>query len=179
MANLINNIGPWASVAGTAFDFLGQNLAGRMARIEGQRKRVEAQFAQRQAEEDATAVLASAQRDMLEERRKAEYLSSRALAVAAASGGGAADPTVARLISDIQGEGALRAAIALYEGESRARKLRIQGKTMGIEGEAARVTGLRRQQAYQIGSIGALAKGASSFYSRYGQPSGDSALIEE
>lgn len=107
-------------------------------------------------EESATQVVAAAQRDALEERRRAEILASRALAVAAASGGGASDPSVANLIADIESEGAYRAAVAMYQGESKARQLKYEGALAKWEGKM-------QQRAANIGALSSLAKGAVGF----------------
>lgn len=60
---------------------------------------------------------ATSQRQAIEEQRQARLTSSRALAVAAASGGGADDPSVVNAIAGIGGEGEYRALTRLYDGE--------------------------------------------------------------
>lgn len=174
------DVAQWSQLLGTGLDIYGNLESGKGAASEGARRKVEAQFAKQQADEDSIAVFASAQRDAFEENRKAELVSSRALAVAAASGGGASDPSVVNMISQIKGEGVYRAGIALYDGEAKARKLRIQGQAYALEGDNAVVSGLNRQQAYRVKALGSTAKGVASLYSRYGMkgPSGDSGLLD-
>lgn len=173
------DVAQWAQLLGTGLDIYGNLESGRGAASEGARRKVEAQFAKQQAEEDAIAVFASAQRDAFEENRKAELVQSRALAVAAASGG-ASDPSVVKMIAQIHGEGVYRAGVALYDGEAKARKLRIQGAAFALEGDNAVVSGLNRQQAYRVRALGSTAKGVASLYTRFGMngPSGDSGLLD-
>ena len=58
-----------------------------------------------QLEEKAGQERAISQRKAVNVRRQAKLAESRALALAAASGGGASDPTVMNIISGIAGEG--------------------------------------------------------------------------
>lgn len=103
---------------------------------------------------------ASAQRDAMEQQRQARLLESRALAVAAASGGGASDPTVVNTIANIAGEGEYRALTALYNGEEQA---------LGLEAEAtARIKEAKNvKTAGFINAASTLFSSASSFGDRY------------
>lgn len=104
--------------------------------------------------------VAVSQRAALEEQRQAELLASRAIAVAAAGGGGADDPTVTKIIADIKGEGAYRAALQMYEGEEKAKKLRFQGAAAEFEGEAG-------YKAAKTEAISSLLGTGASMYSTY------------
>jgi hypothetical protein len=66
---------------------------------------------------------ATAQRSAMEQRRQGRLLESRARALAAASGGGATDPTVTNILGDIEYEADYRALTASYEGETMAHGL--------------------------------------------------------
>lgn len=77
----------------------------------------------RQLEYNAGQRRASSQRQAIDERRDADLAASRALALAAASGGGADDPTVVNNIAKISGEGEYRALTALYNGDVEARQM--------------------------------------------------------
>jgi hypothetical protein len=123
-------------ITGSVLEMEGHRAAGDAARVTGQRRNVAAQFEAQQLEQQAGQTLAAQQRVAIEERRKAELLASRALAVAGASGGGASDPTVVRLIAGIKGEGSYRASVALYRGEDQARRLRMGAKAKRYEGAA-------------------------------------------
>lgn len=114
----------------------------------------------KQLERNAGLERATSQRQSIEERRQAELASSRALALAAASGGGADDPTVVNTIADIEGEGEYRALTALYNGDQSAR---------GMEDEAA----ARRKEAKNIKrasifkAVGSVLSAGSSLMDRY------------
>ncbi|MGH6629477.1 MAG: hypothetical protein ACREB3_07075, partial [Burkholderiales bacterium] len=108
----------WLNLVGTGFQIWGALESGRAARIAGERARYAAQFEAWQAERQAGNAIAISQREALEQRRQADLVASRNLALAAASGGGASDPTIVRLLSNIAADGAYRAAVALYEGEA-------------------------------------------------------------
>ena len=104
---------------------------------------------------------AASQREAMEERRQARLLASRGLAVAAASGGGADDPSVVNALADIEGEGEYRALTALYEGESEGRGLENQARARRAEGRNAKIAGL-------IGGAASLLDAGSSLKERYG-----------
>lgn len=88
--------------------------------------------------------------------------------MAAASGGGASDPTIMRIIANTRAEGAYRSAVAIYEGEERARQLKFQAVTGLIGGADAEAEGATRQQGYALMTAGIGVKTASSLYSKYG-----------
>ena len=94
-----------------------------------------------QLDVQAGAERAMSQRDAFEQRRQARLLSSRGLAVAAASGAGADDPTVVNALADIEGEGEYRALTALYNGEEQARADESQAKAYRKAGKNAKLAG--------------------------------------
>jgi hypothetical protein len=99
------------------------------------------------------------QREALEQRRQAEFLASRALAIAAAGGGGVDDSTVSKIISDIKGEGAYRAALEMYDAEEEARKIKFEGSMAEKIAEAeAKAENVR-------GFTGLLSQGTSMYAS--------------
>lgn len=104
---------------------------------------------------------ASSQRDAIEQRRQARLVQSRALAVAAASGGGADDPGVVNIISDIAGEGEYRAMTALYNGDTEAAGLRGQATARRKEAKNVKTAGL-------INAASTLVGAGSSMFDRYG-----------
>lgn len=158
----------WFSAAGSLIGAWGAIEGGRTARINAERQQVAAQFEAQQGEVNAGTAIAVSQRAAEEQRRQGRYAASRALAVAAASGGGASDPTVVRLISQTKGEAAYRASVALYEGEAKARTMRLQALAGNLSGDWALENGLRVQQQYDLAATGELIKGAGSLYARYG-----------
>lgn len=133
-----------------------------------------AQFEAEQLEQDAGQTIAASQRAAREQERIATLVASRALAVAAASGGGASDTTVVNLIARIKGEGAYRAGVKLYEGEARARKLRLSADARRYEGAQGVVRSAKEQKVTNTLAMGNLLVGGSTLASKYGgdQPSG-------
>lgn len=149
-------LGPVAKIAGSALSAFGNYQAGKAAARAGR--------AQQKAD-NAAAVqqLAASQREMLDQRRQAHLLASRALAVAAA-GGGADDPSTLHLIADINGEGAYRSALALYGGEAKAQQLRAQG-------EAAARAGRQKRSGFNLSALGNMMTLGTTLYTKYGMAS--------
>lgn len=150
------------SVGGSILGAMGASEASDASIVMGQRQREAAQFKAQQLRSHALQTVAASQRAGDTEERQARLLQSRALAVAAASGGGASDPTVMNLISGIAGEGSYRRAIRLYEGEDRARTLRMQADAAVYEGDLAVEGAASQSQAYQTQGMSSLFKGGSS-----------------
>jgi len=115
----------------------GAALEAFYARREAERRRAAARIEANALNVQAGQVVAESQRDVLDVRRVTQLAESRALALAAASGGGATAPTVVKIISRIAGEGAYNAARALYAGEEKARQLKLQALIRDYEGEQA------------------------------------------
>jgi hypothetical protein len=124
-------------------------------------------FAANQMEARAKQAVAMKQRAAEEERRQSRIAQSNILARAAASGGGASDPTVVNLISRAAGEGACRAAVALYEGESEARLLRLEAQATRAAGRAEAEQLRTRATTTLLGGAVDIFKSAGSIYSRY------------
>ena len=95
-----------------------------------------AQLRQQAGQERATS-----QRSASEKRRQGRLLASRALAVAGASGAGAGDPTVEKIIGDIGAEGEFRALSEMFIGEERALGLETQADLREFEGRQERIAG--------------------------------------
>lgn len=89
-------------------------------------------------EEAAKRRLAVSHREAAEERRKKEFIYSRALAVAAASGGGTKDQGIVALFGDLNAEGEYRILSALYTGQNEAEGLLFRAEAARREGKAAR-----------------------------------------
>lgn len=112
--------------------------AGKAARAS---KEMEANLLERRAGQER----AIAQRKGLNELRKERFVQSALQARAAASGGGA-DPTVAKLASDIAAEGDYRYRSAIYEGDDLAEALRAGAAVRRYEGkEAVRAGNLKKE----------------------------------
>lgn len=156
------------SIFGSITQAAGARQAGQAARDNAERQRVAAQFTAAQLEQQAGQSIAASQRQAAEQTRQATLLKSRALALAAASGAGASDPTIVNLMSRISGEGAYRSAVALYQGEEQARQSRLKAAGAIYEGDAAVAGGIDRQNAYNTSATASLLSGAGSLFARYG-----------
>ncbi len=108
----------------------------------------------RELRKRANARRAAGQREAAEEQRNAELAYSRALAIAAASGGGVSDPTVVKLFADLQAEGDYRVLSRLYIGGDEAQGIDYRAAVAQREGKARR----------RLGQFGA----AVSFAEKYG-----------
>ena len=124
-----------------------------------------------QMRQQASDVQAASQRTAWSVDRQGEMMASRALAVAAASGGGASDPTVVNLMAQNAGEFAYRKAVALYEGESKAQSLRygadVTEYQAGATAASARAAGVAN--LFKAGtSIMSGAAADDSLFRRFG-----------
>jgi hypothetical protein len=90
----------------------------------------------------------------MQERRKAERLSSRARAVSAANGAVATTGTALLIMEEIAAEGDFNARSRLYGGETRATSLENQAKVTRFQGDQAFASSL-------IDGTSTLLKGAS------------------
>ena len=146
-----------AGIAGTALSAYGQYRAGDSAK-----KR--AKFEAEQLEAKADEVLSVSQRQAIEQERQGRLAASRALAVAAASGGGATDPTVVDVMEDLAGEASYKKMSALYEGKQQASDLKLQA-------EATRETGEVAKESGKLSALGTALGGGASLYAKYGADS--------
>lgn len=166
------------AIAGTALAYKGSRDAAKAAERQAEAQAaIDMRGAELEAahmEQQAVLSVASAQRAMLEERRQAQLLQSRALAVAGASGAGVSDKTVVDVIAGIAAEGSYRQSIALYEGMERSRQLRVgaQIRREGghLEAEYGRAAGRDQASAYRTQATASLLQGAGSLAARYSTP---------
>lgn len=158
-------VGPAMTIAGTMMSY-SQN------RDLGRQEREAAEFKAAQLEQDAGQQQAAAQRAAREERRRARFAQSRALALAAASGG-ASDPGVIDIISDLAAEGEYRALTDIYQGEEAARKLRMGAAGARFQGEAS-------ENYYRQAASQSLMRGGMSLFAKYSTkaPTADTRLYD-
>tara|TARA_R110000868_G_scaffold411755_1_gene708895 strand:- start:13809 stop:14408 length:600 start_codon:yes stop_codon:yes gene_type:complete len=146
----------------------GSAKAATAARVAGEKQRVASQFEAAQLEQQAGQAVAVGIQAANEQRRQAMLVQSRALAISAASGGSASDSTIIKLLSRTAGEGAYRAGVALYQGEEKARQLRLSAASKLYEGDAAAESANQRADAYGTTAAGNLLSGGASLYAKYG-----------
>jgi hypothetical protein len=145
---------PYISAAGTILSTVSSISGGRS-------DDAAARFQAKQMEQQAGQERAASQREAIEERRKARFAESRALAVSAASGAGASDPTVLDIMGDLESEGEYRALTALFNGEERARGLEMGASAKRYEGATAKRSGYMKAGSTILG-------GGYSLLEKYG-----------
>jgi hypothetical protein len=124
-----------SSIFSTVAKAGGQIAAGEANVVAAQRNQQAAQFQSAQLRQNAGQEVAAGQIAGENQDLNTDYVVSRALALAAASGGGASDPTIVNNIAKIRGEGRYRADVARYEGESKSRQMRTQADAYDFQGQ--------------------------------------------
>jgi len=145
-----------ASAGATILSVVGQIQAGNAADTAA--KYEAAQLKQRALAQEATA-----QRAAIETTKKADYIQSRAIALAAAGGGDTTDVGTQNVLSDIKNEGEYRALTDLYEGRDAAASSRAQAEASLFEGKYA-----KQSSRYKAG--GTILGSAKSFSSMFDSP---------
>lgn len=177
----------WMMGAGSFLQAFGTYEQGQAAKAQGELAKQNADMMAEEADQEAGLAIGISQRQAIEDKRQAQLVASRSLAVAAASGGGVSDPTVVNVISNAKGEGAYRANLDLYEGEAKARRLKMQAIVGRSTGEQEAAAGKNRAIGADLAAAGTLAYGVGSLYAKYGYggpnrsgpAKGDKALIDE
>lgn len=147
------------TLAGAQEQRKGMLLQSTAARLSGHRRRVEAEFEAKQMEVNAGQVVAASQRDAIEVQRQSDLIESRARAVAASSGGSLTDTTTINQIARLSSMGAYQKAVALYQGEDKARTMRFAAETKRYEGKLAEELGDLTAGAYEKGANAAYLGG--------------------
>lgn len=142
-----------AQVIGTVLSASGQLEAGNASRAQSQ---YQAAQLRRNAIQEQAVGSVQAQ----EEVRRMELTQSRILAVAGASGAGALDPTVVKLIAQTEAEGRLAAATRIYNSDTSAQAMTEQASATEYEG-------LMVQRASQYKVASTLLSGGKSIYDTY------------
>jgi len=97
-----------------------------------------AKYVSAQLRQNAGQTVAAGQRQAFDVDRQTQMIQSRALAVAAASGGGASDPGVVSIMAQTAAEGAYRKAMALFNAEDKAQGMESQADSAMYEGKVAK-----------------------------------------
>jgi hypothetical protein len=145
----------------------GQNEQGNSAIEQALGESANAEYTAAQLRQNAGQIQAAAQRSAISQDRNIKYILSQGLAQAAASGGGASDPTVVNAFAQLAGEGAYRKAVALYEGQDKARALNDQASSKLYAAQLGIRAGDQIQSASNFASAGSLIQGGASLYSKY------------
>lgn len=155
---------------GTGIDAAGKLISGVGIMQSGAGAKDAANFEAAQLNQNAGQAQAAAQRQAFEVDRNTQEVMSRALAVAAASGGGASDPTVINIIAQTAAEGAYRKASALYSGDDRARSMRLAATAKEYEGDVTEANSKAAGFSSIFGAGTTLLKGAArdSMFTKFG-----------
>ena len=146
---------PFLFMAGTAMS-AGGSIIGANSQAKGL-KGAAAQY-----EAQAGMDRASSQRKAAEEKRQGRIQQSRVLALVAASGAGASDPSVINAMANMEGESEYAKNVALFEGESSARGYEAQAAMRRREAKAVRTAGLME-------AAGTVLKSGMTMYDRFGK----------
>lgn len=167
-------IGAATTVASLFMQAKGASDAAAAAERNAAAVKAAKEYEAKQLEQNAGQAIAASHRAALDQERQAQLVASRALAVAAAGGGGVSDPTIVRLLSKIQGEGAYRRGLAIYDGEDKARVMRMQAAARRFEGELGVQGGDAMASAYLTKGATGMVSGIGSLFSKYAGGGADS-----
>lgn len=156
--------GSLIGVAGLALQAGGGIASENAAKKAASARKAAAEFEAQQLEQNAGQSMAVAQRQAFETGRTGEYTKSRALALAAASGGGASDPTVINTIANLASETAYRKSIDLYQGEERARQLNLSAAASRYSGQIGADVILDQGRAAETQAVSGIVSGVASMY---------------
>ena len=148
------------------FGILGQGIAGVRA---AERRKDAAEFEAQQLEINAGQAKAAAQRVAYQKGVEGDLMLSRLKALAAASGGGATDPTVLNLQAGLMHQRAYNLASALYRGEDDARTMRMQASAKRTQAENGLEDAKDARTGSYFAAAGSLASGGASFFEKYGK----------
>lgn len=143
---------------GNALDVFGADVGAASHVMYGITARQAASFQAAQLRINATQAQAASERNAFDVQQNTQFVTSRALAVAAASGGGASDPTVVNLIARDKARGAYLQATALYQGDERARMMNMEAAAKEYEGKET------ERNSMMVGAAQAARGGANSLF---------------
>jgi hypothetical protein len=155
------------SGAGGALQAAGTLMGGDAAADAGKSQRDAQYFKAAQEEQAAQESRAAAQRVSLDKAREGRLLNSKLQARAAASGGGASDPTILDLAGGIAGRSEYESLLEMYKGENRARGLEDSAVGSRMSGDAALAEGEAKKTASRFSAAGTLIGSAGSAYKTY------------
>lgn len=160
-----------STVVGGVASTKANKAAAKQARRQGKAQQEMNYFEAAQMDSAAGQQTALAQRNAQEELRKSALMQSQALAIAGASGAGASDPDVNKIMGDIAAEGRLAADTHLYNGEEAAKSLKISAKMSRWQGDQARKgmsvqanAMLQQAKAQRLQSVLAIAQSTATWY---------------
>ncbi len=157
----LGQIATAASIVGLGLQVTGTLAAGKAEKQAAEARAAALEHRAKQAKQAAGQERAASQRASGEQRRHARLVESQALARAAASGAGAADPTVENILGEIGAEGEFRALSELFIGEERARGLETQADINVFEAADQRRAGAFALSSSRTKAFGQTLRGAA------------------
>jgi hypothetical protein len=152
-------------MSGIETAIIGGVLSAGMSAIStiagGAAQNKQAKYQARVLQQQADQEKASANREAQKKRSETEFLMSRQQALAAASGGGASDPTILDLMGDTAAEGEVQAKEVQYGGDVRATDLQNQASFIRHRGKAAK-------SGAMMTAMGTIAGSGLSLAGKYG-----------
>lgn len=129
-----------------------------------------ARYQSAQLRQNAGNAQAAGERQAYDLDQQTKMIQSRALAVAAASGGGASDPGVVNIMARTAAEGAYRKAMALYNGDERAQAMMAAADAKDYEGKVEKQNAITSGllQTVQAGTSLLTSKARAKGLARYG-----------
>ena len=155
------------SLVGAATSAAGTIMGGSAAADAGARTKSALDFRAKQDEQAAAESRAVSQRSAIDKRREGALFGSKLQARAAASGGGADDPTILDLGGDIAARSEYDALFEMYKGENRARGYEDSAAAARMSGDAAMAEGEAKKRASYLSAGGTIIGAAGSAYRRY------------
>ena len=152
---------------GTAMSAIGTVVEGVATVRGGRAAAAEAEIEAKQLDASGREELAAGQREGFELDRETALLQSKQQSLAAASGGGAADPTVLDAMDDVQREGKYRRNLAIYGATQRSRGLHAQAGATRRTGQAALQGSKFAAAGTILGGLGRAASNAGTFAAQY------------
>jgi hypothetical protein len=159
----MESIAAVAGPIGTVLSATGNIAAGNAAARQGQASQNLANYQAAQLEQNAGQQIAAGQGDAEAVLRQSRLLQSRALAVAAASGGGALDPNVLKIIGGIAGEGQLAADTTRFNASETARGMRNQAAATRYSGAQAAAAGQIAERSSRTSALTTMLSGVGGF----------------
>ncbi len=128
-----------AIVVGTVLSYSAQQQAADAMDAQGKAQQQAANYKAQAMQIQAGQERAASQRQAINQRRTEQLAISRGTALAAASGGGATDPSIITTQGQIVREGELNALTDLYHGEQTGRDLESGADLTRFEGASAAI----------------------------------------
>lgn len=164
MADLLS---PSLQFSGTLLGTASDLARGNAALALGRKKQAANEFEAQQLEQEGQQSVGIGMRNASDVVRNVSLVNSAALARAAASGAGASDPTVLKVLAQTAGEGAYRQALAMYEGEAQQRLDQMRASALRFEGNMNVNEAQAAKKQADFGAASTLLSGAAKAYSMF------------